>query len=256
MAWNKAVLGNAWREKAFYTDPDERLHVADPAHAQKADDPNPTWEAPADIENQPEYLYAQDAIVDDWVADNAGMVLDLTPVDHQDGGDFGVTAPGPETTAANAAVAGRSVGADKDSNYVPPLVQDASTQYIDKRFEGVPATGVSPTALTRGLNANPENNPDGFRRGWVEQTFVDRKLQIGERFHDRRWLTPNTATVAADQPPVTGTSGNPFTGLARAFTSISQTPMIRREPVSMSESVTTDGSEQQYDSNFGDWVAG
>lgn len=259
MAWNKAALGNAWREKAFYTDPDELLHTADPAHAEKSEDPNITWDAPVDVENQPDYLYAEHAITDDWVADNAGMVLDTTPVDHQDGGEFDATSPGVETIAANAVSANRSFGAERAGSYTPPLVQDYTTKYVSPRFEGIASPGQNPLNVVRGINSLPENNPDGFRRGWVEQTFVDRKLQVvqTDRVHDRRWLTPNTAYVMPDQPPVGGTSGNPFTGLARAFSSISQKPMIRREPVSISESVTTDGSEQvtYYDETPGDWVA-
>jgi hypothetical protein len=257
MAWNKSSVGSAWREKAFYTDPDERLHTADPSHTEKSEDPNITWDAPPAVENQPEYLYAQDLLNGDWVADNAGMVIDTTPVDHQDGGDFAATAPGAETINANAATSGRSYGADHADTYAPPLVQDYTTQYLSPRFEGFGSPGQNPLTVTRGINSLPENNPDGFRRGWVEQTFVDRKLQApAGRVHDRRLLTPNTAYSMSDQPPVGGTSGNPFTGLARAFSTIAQTPMIRREPVSMSDSITTDGSEQTYDESPGDWMAG
>jgi hypothetical protein len=251
-------IRQAWREKAFYVENPETLHVADPAHDEDQGDPNKTWGAPAEVNNQPDYLYADDAVVGDYfAADGGGMFIDSTPNDHQDGGEFEVTKlDSIETIEAAARTGGRSYGADRMDVFAVPPMQDATTRYLSNRIEGVGFAGVAPTALVRGLNANPENNPEGFRRGWVEQSFVDRKFYEGQRFHDRRLLTPNVATIADDQPPVEGTSGSPFRGLQRAFSSVSQNPMIRREPPSMSESVTTDGTEQTYDMQPSDWVTG
>ncbi len=249
-------FGNAWREKAFYVDPDERLHVADASHSQAQKDPNATWYAPADVDDQADFLYDGDAVVGDWVTDGPGLVFDVTPTDHRDGGEFRAFTSDAEAAAVNAAVGNDDRGASVQDSYAPPLVQDYTTRYASNRIEGTPYAGVSPVALQRGLNANPENNPEGFRRGFVEQFFVDRKFQIGERFHDRRLLTPNLATVETDQAAVPGTSGSPFTTLARGMSTIAQRPMIRRNPPTISESVTDDGAYQTYDDQPSDWVTG
>lgn len=249
-------FGSAWREKAFYTENPEQLHVAAPEHAERQGDPDPVWHAPAQTNDSPEFLY--DAQADDYVADNPGLVFDTTPYDHSDGGNFGISPTHVDAAAVNAQTAGRSYGADLQDNYSPPFVQDFTTKYIGRRFEGLPGTSVAPVALVRGLNSDEANNPEGFRRGWVEQTWTDRKMYDPERTHDRRYLTPNVVTVATDAPPVDTPFGSPFRALAKTFTSVSQSPMIRREPVGISESVTTDGSEQSYadDVTAGDWVAG
>lgn len=252
-------FGSAWREKAFYTDPDERLHVADPAHSQVTGDPNPIWNTPADINDQPDYLYDEDAVVGDFVSDATGMVFDTTPYNHSEGGEFGVTPGDVATAQSNASVAGRDFGASRQDNYAAPILQDSTTRYISPRFEGLEGTSVAPVALVRGLNSDPANNPEGFRRGWVEQTFTDRRMYDPERTHDRRLLTPNTAYVETDQAAIPGTSGSPFSTLARSITNVNQRPMLRREPVSMSQSIETDGSEQpeyMYDAQPSDWVAG
>ena len=247
-------FGSAWREKAFYTDPDAPVHIADPAHGEKHEDQNPVWDAPADVHTYPDYLYDSLAVEDGFVADSTGQILDASPYSHDHGADFSITPFGPETTAANAAVAGMDHGSSRADTYQVPPMQDATTTYINKRFEGLGETDVSPTALIRGLNSNSVNNPDGFRKGWVEQSFVDRKFYEGERKHDRRLLTPNLPFAQVDQEPVVGLS--PYSSLAKMFTSISQNPMIRREPVSMSESITTDGTEQAYQQDAPDWVTG
>lgn len=258
MAWNKS-FGSAWREKAFYTDPDERLHVADPAHSESSGDPNPVWTSPADVNVQPDYLYDDDAVVGDYVSDATGMVLDTTPYNHDDGGDFGVTPGYVATIAANAVSAGRDFGASRQDGYYAPIFQDSSTRYESPRFEGLAGTSVAPVALVRGLNSDPENNPEGFRRGWVEQTFTDRRMYDPERTHDRRLLTPNVAYTESNQAAVPGTSGSPFDTLARSIKNVNQRPMLRREPVSISQSIEDDGSEDlgyRYDDQPSDWVVG
>jgi hypothetical protein len=246
-----------WQAKAFFTENSEELHTADPSHAAPSTDPNPVWNAPADVnDNQADFIYADDAVVGDWFPEPMGLVYDTTPTDHNVGGDFDTSATPVDQTQSNAASAGRSYGADIQHSFAAPLLQDYTTTYIGKRFEGLDNYEVNPVALVRGLNADPANNPEGFRRGWVEQSFTDRKLQVGERTHDRRFLTPNLPYLTPDSEPVTGPYGTPFSSLAKSMTSISQNPFIRREPVSISDSVTDDGSGQDYDSQPGDWVAG
>lgn len=257
-------FGDQWRQKAgYYLDPLTVIHQADPAHAANWGDPNPVWEAPPEIadENTPAYLYDQDMLSGDWVQDGGdGLVLDTTPVDHTEGAEFDVTPFGPETTAENAATAGKSFGADRNDSFYPNPVMDYTTVQTIPRFQGLdsPAPHINPVVLVRGLNSYGDNNPEGFRRGWVEQTFTDRKLQVpawNARDHDRRLLTANTAYANNQlQPPVEGTSGVPFSSLAKSLKDISQKPMMRRLPESISESVITDGAEQGYDDIPEDWV--
>lgn len=232
----------AWRAKQFYVDPYERLHTAGVDHVRDTSDPNPTWDAPGDLTGGlPEYLTEfPDA---DWLhADTPGVVMDMTPAhDHDVQGTSAMTAP--------------DQGASRENNFTAPVLQASDERYLSARFEGIATSPVSDAALRRGFNADPINNPEGFRLGWVEQSFVDRKMYDPTRVHDRRLLTPNTAEVVHDQPGQPVPFGNPFAAMARALTTVNQKPMIRREPPPIDESIVTDGSDQGYDA-YTDWVAG
>ncbi len=248
-----------WLNRQFSVDPDQRLHTADNAHSQRghAPDPNPTWELSIDPDQTPEYLQEYPDM--DWlVADTPGIVLDATPSDHNIGS--GTRALPDDVSSQTVAYAQSSVdyGADHKHTFNPPPFQDHTTRYLSARFEGVGSYGPSDEALKRGLNSLPENNPEGFRRGWVEQQFVDRKMYDPERVHDRRLVQPNVATVGTNQPVPAdaGPYNSPFASLARILTSVNQRPMVRREPPPISESVVTDGTEDMYDATSGDWVAG
>lgn len=233
----------AWRQKQFSVDPYEKLHTAGADHVKDASDPNPTWDAPGDLsEGLPEFISGDYPENPDWLfADTPGVVLDITDYQSHDAPRSPMTAP--------------DEGASRENNFEPPLLQAHDERYLSTRFEGLATSPVSDAALRRGLNADPLNNPDGFRLGWVEQTFVDRKMYDPERVHDRRLNQVNTADVVMDQPAQPVPWGSPFAGLARAMTTISQRPMIRREPPPIDESVTTDGSEDTYDA-YPEWVAG
>jgi hypothetical protein len=265
-------FGDAWRQKSgFYVDPNSVVHQADPAHNGPQGDPNPVWGAPSDLDAaaSPDFLYADDVLSGgDWVTDDiGGDYRDMTPTDHNVGGELGVTLAGPDTVAANADSANQSYGAEREAVYRADPIMDFTTVQTIPRFQGngPGASVMNPLVYVRGLNADTENNPgqesyggEGFRRGWVEQTFVDRKLQVtpwNGRTHDRRLLLPNTSfSNDQAQEAVDGTYGSPFNSLAKSLSSISQTPMIRRQAETISESVTTDGSDQSYSELPGDWI--
>lgn len=256
-----AGFGNAWLRKQFSVDPDELLHTADTRHNTPGhgEDPNPVWQSNIPAEQQtPEYL-ADYPDMDWMVADTNGLVLDTTPTTHADGGGGTKSYSNNVDSQANAyAASGSDYGsADRHVFNVPPM-QDSTTRYESHRFEGLDSYGPPVEALQRGLNSLPQNNPDGFRRGWVEQQFVDRKLYDPQRIHDRRLNTLNVATVATDQPVPqdAGVYNSPFTSLSRMLRTVNQQPMIRREPPPISESVVTDGEENMYDATSGDWVVG
>jgi hypothetical protein len=256
-----AGFGGAWMRKQFSVDPDELLHTADPAHGTPGhgDDPNPVWQMEIPEERMTPEFMADYGDMNWLVADTNGLVLDTTPDTHSEGGGGAKSYPNEVQSQQGAyAASGADYGsADRHVFNVPPM-QDSTTRYESRRFEGVDVYAPPVVALQRGLNALPENNPDGFRRGWVEQQYVDRKLYDPERIHDRRLNTLNVATVATNQPVPEGASvyNSPFASLARILTNINQKPMVRREPPPISESVVTDGEESMYDANSGDWVVG
>ena len=254
-----AGFRGAWLNKQFSVDPDELLHTADPLHSNRGhgQDPNPTWEMTVDPDQTPEYLADYPQM--DWlVADTPGLVLDTTPTDHNEGGGVRSYANDVESQRGAYAETSRDYGSDERHVFNVPPMQDYTTRYESSRFEGVDTYAPPVVALQRGLNGLPENNPDGFRRGWVEQQFVDRKLYDPERIHDRRLNTLNVATVATDQPVPedAGNYNSPFRALARMITNVNQKPMIRREPPPISESLVDDGEANMYDATSGDWVVG
>lgn len=231
-----------WTRRQFYVEPLEKLHTVGAEHSDRAtQDPNPVWDAPGDLDVTPEWM--ADYPDADWLhADTPGISIDMTPDSHD-------TYGGPVATAPDQ-------GAADESVYAAPIVQDYRERYLAARFEGLSESPVADAALRRGLTADPINNPEGFRFGWVEQNFVDRKFMIGERFHDRRLNTANTAYDGGDGNPVPSTSGNPFRVLARAITDVAQKPMIRREPPPPDVDIVSDGSETLYDDGMPNWVVG
>lgn len=231
----------AWRARQFSIDPDQKLHTAGADHVRDTSDPNPVWDAPGDLDQVPEYV-SEVPHADWFFADTDGIVYDHTPETHD--------------AEMRSAMLAPDMGAARQDTFAPPLLQSADERYLSSRFQGLDSSPVPTDALRRGLNGDPLNNPEGFRRGWVEQTLVDRKLYDPQRVHDRRLVQPNVATTVSDQPAQPATFGNPFAGLARAIKNINQRPMIRREPPTIDESTITDGTEDTYDAGYPDWVAG
>lgn len=232
------LSGNWLARQQQYIDPPERLHTADVAHDQlgQAEDPRAyTYIAPAGSELG---LGVEEYPGQEFVIESSGMVMDTTPDNHAPGGgDF---------------------GASREQNYAAPPMQFASERYWATRFESNDMVGVTEVALKRGLNGLPENNPDGIRRGWVEQSGVDRKLYVGERVHDARVNTPNTAYAPENAPPVGTSTGSPMGSLQRMIDRTWNTPQLRREPPPFDESLMTDGVTDLdfYDPAPQTWVSG
>lgn len=266
-------VSGAWkgRRTGAYVDLPQALPRVDPAHASNtpADPTIGAWGAPsvAAVESDPApYLWEQV----DWVANGGdGLVLDVTPADHAEGGPtvayrsgftVGAVNPGDvDQQAASAAAHGRDFGSDRASTYGAPPTQFADERYESARFEGVGPVSLAPQVFTRGLNGLADNNPDGFRPGYVEQNWVDRKFAVGERVHDMRILTPDLPFVDTDAPPPAdpGAYNSPFSSLARMVTSVNQRPMIRREAPPVDQDVISDGSGAGYGDAYAagtEWV--
>jgi hypothetical protein len=238
------AFSGSWLSGAMVQDPQGAVqHVADPVHAIRTDDQGvqvATYQTPAvdgGITASPydtgEYPGAE------WIVETGGRVLDSTDYEsHQrDNGDR---------------------GAEKAAVFGEPITQFAGERYVNERFEGITGQDINPVALQRGRNGLSENNPDGFRRGWQEQNWVDRKFPTTvERIHDHRIIFPDTSFAQTQgAPPVTrGPYPLPFGALAKSITSVNMRPQARREPPPLNADLIDDGSPidvAQVDS----WVVG
>lgn len=272
-------ISGSWLNQNFFVDPETPLHQADPSHMEyeAADPTQGAWMGPPILDTDPAPYLVGESVP--WVVDTDGLQLDYTPWgDHEEGyGSENYTeeftmpwdggAPG---DVAQAAASGRAHGTDfgssAKSNYDQPPFQAADERYLSWRFEGFGPIELPALAGggQRGLNSYAVNNPPlesydgrGYRYGWVEQFTVDRKMYDPTRVTDERLITANTATAIDDQP-VPGDAGpynGPFSSLARIISTVNQTPMMRRQPPAMDQSVITDGSEDTYDA-ASEWVIG
>lgn len=249
------TYSGAFRDR-YYVEPGRVIYQSDPAHAvTDAPDPNAyTWEAPPMPENAaPEYLGM------DMFATLPGVVLDNTPVTH-DGSPHPSRDTDAEMQADSRAAHSRDYGASRADNFALPPVEfhDERQTHTVVQGYGSEASAVNPVALLRGLNANPENNPDGFRQGETSLWRFDRKFPVGERRHDTRVVSLNTAYAAGNVPPPPADRftpySSPFASLARAITNVAQRPAVRRDPVGLSEGIQTDGNAEYSDPIGADWV--
>lgn len=247
-----------WLSNALANNGHTAVHQVDPAHADVTTAPgvyqSVTYTAPPSdpVGALSEYPGQE------WVVVTSGQVLDQTPEDHQDGsvkGVYEINEGGYVSQAqASGAAHTEDYGASRTRNHAQPGLQFARERYLGERFSVPLQTATTPVALQRGLNGLDENNPDGFPLGQDYVPWVDRKFEIGQRFHDAHVAEVNTAKVIRDQPVPAGASqyNSPFALLARAITRPVQ-PMIRRDPPPMSAPIVSDGSETLYAAQT-EWV--
>lgn len=234
----------AWLKNAYVDPRSAFVPTADPVHGE-TDTTDPAlavaYDAPPLTEAGPVGAYPGS----EWVVSTPGTLIDHTDYDSHESTDHGT-----------------ELGADVQLNYSPfAPTQAAGEQYVNTRFEGLPGQGVSDAALKRGLNSLPENNPQGFPRGQeqVNDYWVNRKFMVGERVHDRKIVTPNTADYAHDIPASTATApySHAFRYLGRPITNINQRPELRRPPEPVSDDILTDGGAPVATSpSLSSWVVG
>jgi hypothetical protein len=176
--------------------------------------------------------------------------------DHAQGYGGAAYASDVDQAARSAQVHSSDYGASRNQNHAQPGLQFSRERYASQRFEVPVDTATNVVALQRGLNGLAENNPDGFRQGFDFVPYVDRKFEIGQRFHDAHVAEVNTAAVIKNLPvpPNAGPYNSPFNFLARAITR-SPVPMVRRDPPPIDAPVVSDGSENLYAAHS-DWVVG
>jgi hypothetical protein len=270
-------FSGAWLKQNFFVDPPTPLHEADPSHflPEPGDPVQGAWSGPPILADG-SYDYLQGESVA-YVVDTPGLEMDFTPDDHSEG-DGGrnyrewftepddAAAPGDLAQIQASTLAhATDYGAAFKATYADPPFQSADERYLSWRFEGFGPIELPALAGggQRGLNSYAVNNPPlesyggrGYRQGWVEQFAVDRKMYDPTRVHDERMITANTATVLEDQPVPdnAGPYNEPFGTFARAFTR-PQTPLMRRQPPPMDQSIMTDGTDELYDADS-EWVMG
>ncbi len=244
----------------YHDPPNYTVHVADPAHGQDANDPNPVWHSPAlpAVAQVGEYPGSQ------WIMTGGVVEMDMTPTNHE-GGDTPPMARNERAMAiVSGMVHGNDYGAADKGNWAPPPITFRSERQDYVRIAGNGPgddLAVSATAVRRGLNSLQENNPEGYRAGEVQWERPDRKFPIGERHHDNRPLILNIAEGGgADIPSQGGAYPLTFDSLARAITNVAARPQARREPIGIGESELSDGALDSYNlapsATVGQWVVG
>jgi hypothetical protein len=243
-----------WLQNA-YTVGDQALHTADPAHGvtDTTSDESWTYNAPTMQETADYDLYPGE----EWVVQTGGGAV-LADQDHTEGAPSAVQA----TDLAYIDQAMPSHESDDLTTLVTNTSNAGPLAFYDERgdFPRVQVnmlTAVDPVALQRGLNGLPENNPEGYREGYDTQVWIDRRLYKGERYHDHRVVTPNTATAPVNAPPSGNPYGTPFSSLARAITDIAQTAEMRSQPPLPGDAIlATQNPVQDVYAADSQWVVG
>jgi hypothetical protein len=251
------------------------VHTADPRHAATmADDPNTAgYTAPAGV--------AQTGFglpYDEWMG-GTGVIIEYSPQEHNLGiGDnaypsdpyIGATGLGGGSltyTEQTMPVHDTSYGGEIAHVYNPAPMQFKNERYGTIRSAGFGPTldNNSPTGW-RGTygNSSPANNPhipglpgdDGFPRGSdLMVVGVDRKFNIGERYHDRHVVSPNDATLPTNQVRPDGHSPylSPFDTAKRAITRAWNTPAKLASPPDFSQDIVTEPPADDTVTAMPDW---
>jgi hypothetical protein len=252
------AYSGGWKNRA-YIEPGRAIYQPDPAHAA-LDTPDPnafTYDAPP----LPDAGYGQEFTGMEVFVQLPGVTLDTTPDNHDgDGVGHPTRLDDQEMQADSERAHGTNYGASRKSNFYPGPFDFAGEHQVHTIVGGldVGSTAVNTVALQRGLNGLAENNPEGFRPGQTELWRFDRKFYEGERRHDQRVVTLNTAYQPSNVPPPSREKftpySSPFGSLARPLTRVWQRPEVRRDPTGLSEGITTDGAADYSDPIGSEWV--
>jgi hypothetical protein len=172
--------------------------------------------------------------------DTPGVILNVEPEGH-DVGDPDVIHPSPmpgALTFPNTDTSAHSLdrGAQLLQIYADPSERAEDERPVTARWEQDAIERVSDTALKRGTNSLPENNPDGYRLGWSVKRFYHRWLPHEYQKHTERAIHPydTTASAAVKSPAFTAEQSNrytsPFAWTSFYGTRNMQFPIMRRQP--------------------------
>jgi hypothetical protein len=182
--------------------------------------------------------------------------IDREPEDHesgtvQRGGQDPQTA---RVTAYEAHMIDR--GAANVHHFAEPIERATRDTYRTQRIEADRATSMSRTALVRGRNSLPENNPDGpppqghYVMRWIDRQFTRRGIK-----QDMQPLRPYRAAVSQATPAGESVYSSPYARLANARQLKLTTPQARRVPRPWDDTDVVDGTaDPQYtDPQYWTW---
>jgi len=148
----------------------------------------------------------------------------------------------------------RDQGAADAARSIRPSGRGSADRYVTERWEESRAVSGSRTALVRGRNSYPENNPDGPpEQGHVVNRWIDRRMPRRPFRADMGPLYAYRAALAKRQPVPADANvyTPPFASLQVSRRRRIETPMVRRTPRAYGEEAVTDGiSEPQPDNQF------
>ena len=189
--------------------------------------------------------------IDPWavfVTDTPGDWTEQQPANEPHGHDYDPGRDVDTGTRPNDVKMGLSFGAYTNDNHESP-----------ERVE-------PPVAIVRGRNGRPENNPDEQPRTGqrVGRTWLDRQRNAGQRVTDHRVTYANLPTVGGDStvdtvPDDPGPYSAPFSAWARGLNGGPRQPMLRRTPTPVSDSMMSDGLDDDYAPDAGvadEWIVG
>jgi hypothetical protein len=252
------AFSGAWLQSNGPFDPVDmqRVHTADPAHDDTSSpDPNVGgYTAPQGV------VSSGFGVPYEELMGGQGVLIEYSPQEHDLGigehahpsdeyvGGSGLGSG--DLTRSQRTMAQHAVSYGADVEYSPGPMQYYDERYRSIRSDGIGPLPITPVAVIRGPNSDPQNNPpingqpEGFRLGSDLWTFVDRKFHIGERFHDRHIVMPNDADAPTNQIRGTGASPylSPYDSAKRAITRAFNTPAQIVSPPDFSTDITEEVS--------------
>lgn len=252
------AISGAWKQRAYHDPPPFRFEV-DPRHGENEQDLNASTYAAPPLPEVADGIGEFPGM--EYLTPLPGVVLDHTPETH-DGRPHPLQDNDRDMQLDSLEAHAENFGASRASNFYPEALEFYDERQVHTIVAGYgpeATQGISPQALTRGLNGLPENNPDGFRPGQTELWRFDRKFYAPERRHDERPTTLNVPAFAGNVPVAAPSNfvpwyNSPFASLARPVTRNFQTPEIRRDPRGISADITTDGAYAESSPLGSEWV--
>jgi len=276
-----------WRNRAaqLTDEATQPLGSADPArHMTDFDSVAHGVDDTADTRHEPQtpyhFDYAPPTLVDSADTSMAPVARSTVPADNEprDHGLSARTRPGARGDCVlPSPLHSRDLGAFPAREYDVPTAEQADQKYTTKRFTPNVGQDFSRTALIRGANAYPENNPvdttqhsaglpsgasvarvgwqGSPRPGFRVQRWSERRIPMHRWRGDVRPLRIHTAKTASDAPALA--DGNqyrtPYAELASSRLKNYARPMQRREPRPWDETEVTDGTEIPDVERFMSW---
>lgn len=211
------------------------------------------WVNPYD-EPTPDLPLPADYMLGDPVMDYMTPQLPVTyPLDREpEGHQYGTVQRGTQSEQAARVAAYDAHMTDRGAANVHHFSEEIERAdrdtYRTVRVEAERAVSMSRTALVRGRNSLPENNPDGppdqghFTMRWIDRQFTRRGIKP-----DMQPLRPYRAALSQATPAGESVYASPYARLANARRLKLTTPQARRVPRPWDDTEVVDGTtDPQY----------